>query len=132
MLAEFKAFLMRGNILDLAVAFVMGVAFAAVVQSFVNDIVMQLIAAIFGKQDFSALSFSLNNSDIRYGAFITALLIFVQVAAAVFLILKLIERAQRRDKDEEIVAPSEDIVLLRDIRDALVSPGTRSDVTGGQ
>lgn len=132
MLAEFKAFLMRGNILDLAVAFVMGVAFAAVVQSFVNDIVMQLIAAIFGKQDFSALSFSLNNSDIRYGAFITALLIFVQVAAAVFLILKLIEKAQRSNKDEEIVAPAEDIVLLRDIRDALVSPGTRSDVSGGQ
>ena len=128
MLAEFRAFLMRGNILDLAVAFIMGVAFAAVVQSFVNDIIMQLIAAIFGKPDFSALSFTLNNSEIRYGAFLTALLVFVQVALAVVLILKAVEKARRSRKDEEIVEPEEEIVLLRDIRDALVAGRASRDV----
>ena len=127
-MAEFRAFLMLGNILDLAVAFIMGVAFASVVQSLVNDIIMQLIAAIFGKPDFSALSFTLNNSEIRYGAFLTALLVFVQVALAVFLILKAVEKARRSRKDEEIVEPEEEIVLLRDIRDALVAGRASRDV----
>ncbi len=84
MLREFKDFLMKGNIVDLAVAFVIGVAFAAVVNSFVNDLVMPIIAMIIGKPDFSDLTFTINGAVFRYGAFITAVITFVAIAAAVF------------------------------------------------
>ena len=84
MLREFKDFLMRGNIVDLAVAFVIGVAFAAVVNSFVNDLVMPLIAMIIGKPSFNDLTFTINDAVFRYGSFITAVITFVAIAAAVF------------------------------------------------
>ena len=84
MLKEFRDFLFRGNIIELAVAFVMGVAFAAVVNSLVDNLVMPLIAAIIGKPDFSDLTFTINDAVFRYGAFITALVQFVAIAAAVF------------------------------------------------
>ena len=121
MLGEFRTFAIRGNLIDLAVAFVMGVAFTTLVNSFVADILMQLIAAIFGETDFTTLSFTLNNSEIRYGAFLTAVIVFIQVAFALFLIVKFVEKMRRENKAEEIVAPPEDVVLLREIRDALVS-----------
>lgn len=124
MWAEFKAFAIKGNLIDLAVAFVLGVAFAAVVTSFINDILMQLIAAVFGKPDFSALTFTLNNSEIRYGAFLTATLVFLQVAVALFFVLKFVDRVRREDKDDVPAAPPEDTVLLREIRDALVADRT--------
>jgi large conductance mechanosensitive channel len=82
--AEFKAFLFRGNVVDLAVAVVLGVAFGAVVTALVADILTPIIALIFGKQDFSALSFTINNSHFLYGAFINALIAFVTIAAAIF------------------------------------------------
>ena len=84
MLREFRDFLMKGNIVELAVAFVMGVAFAAVVNSFVNDLVMPIIAMIIGKPDFSDLTFTINDAVFRYGSFITALVTFAAIAAAVF------------------------------------------------
>ena len=85
MLREFKDFLMKGNIVDLAVAFVIGVAFAAVVNSFVNDLVMPVIAMIIGKPNFSDLTFTINDAIFRYGAFITAAITFLATAAAIFL-----------------------------------------------
>jgi large conductance mechanosensitive channel len=84
MLREFRDFLMKGNIVELAVAFVMGVAFAAVVNSFVNDLVMPIIAMIIGKPDFSDLTFTINDAVFRYGAFITSVIQFVAIGAAVF------------------------------------------------
>jgi large conductance mechanosensitive channel len=84
MLAGFRKFLFRGNVIDLAVAVVIGAAFGAVVTSFVTNILTPLIAAIFGKPDFSALSFTVNGSTIAYGAFLNALISFVLVAAAVY------------------------------------------------
>ena len=84
MLKEFRDFLFRGNIVELAVAFVMGLAFAAVVNSLVNDLVMPIIAMIFGKPDFSDLTFTINDAKFRYGSFITNLIQFVAIAAAVF------------------------------------------------
>jgi large conductance mechanosensitive channel len=84
MVKEFRDFLLRGNIVELAIAFVMGIAFAAVVTSLVNDLVMPVIAMIFGKPDFSDLTFTINSAVFRYGAFITAVLQFVAIAAAVF------------------------------------------------
>jgi large conductance mechanosensitive channel len=81
---DFKQFLLRGNVVDLAVGIVIGVAFGAVVTSLVADLLTPLIAAIVGKHDFSALSFTVNGSRFLYGDFINALIAFVSVAAAVF------------------------------------------------
>jgi large conductance mechanosensitive channel len=87
MLKEFKDFLFRGNIVELAVAFVMGLAFAAVVNSLVNDLVMPVIAMIIGKPDFSDLTFTINDAKFRYGAFITAVISFAAIALAVFFFI---------------------------------------------
>ena len=81
---EFKNFLARGSIIDLAVAFVIGTAFAAVVKALVADLLTPIIALIFGNPDFSTLSFTINNSHFFYGDFINALITFISVAAAIF------------------------------------------------
>jgi large conductance mechanosensitive channel len=80
----FKAFLLRGNVVDLAVAVVIGVAFGAVVTAFVKDLVTPLIAALGGKPDFSALYFTVNNSKFMYGDFIDALIAFLIIAAVIY------------------------------------------------
>lgn len=87
MFAGFKKFLLRGNVMDLAVAVVIGAAFGAVVTSFVTNILTPLIAAIVGKPDFSAYSATLNGSQITYGAFLNALIAFLLVAAAVYFFM---------------------------------------------
>jgi large conductance mechanosensitive channel len=87
MLQEFKDFLFRGNIIELAVAFVMGVAFAAVVNSLVDNVVMPIVAMVIGKPDFSGLTFTINDAVFRYGAFITDLIQFVAIAGAVFFFI---------------------------------------------
>lgn len=81
---DFKQFLLRGNVVDLAVAVVIGAAFGAVVTALVADFITPLIAAIGGQQDFSALDFTINNSTFRYGHFINQVIAFVLIAAAVF------------------------------------------------
>jgi len=81
---DFKAFLLRGNVVDLAVAIVIGVAFGAVVTAFVEDLITPLIGALFGQTDFSALDFSINDSTFRYGDFINKVISFVTIAAAIF------------------------------------------------
>jgi large conductance mechanosensitive channel len=87
MFSGFKKFLLRGNVLDLAVAVVIGAAFGAVVTSFVTNILTPLIAAIVGKPDFSAYSATLNGSQIMYGSFLNALISFFLVAAAVYFFM---------------------------------------------
>ena len=84
MLREFRQFLMRGNLVDLAVAVVIGTAFGALVTALVADLITPIIAAIVGKPDFSDLTFTINGSVFRYGAFLNALISFVSIAAAVF------------------------------------------------
>jgi large conductance mechanosensitive channel len=84
MIREFRDFLMRGNLVELAVAFVIGLAFAALVSSFVGDLIMPIVAMIIGKPDFSNLTFTINDAVFRYGAFITAAITFVTTAAAIF------------------------------------------------
>ena len=99
MLKEFRDFLLRGNILELAVAFVMGLAFAAVVNSLVNDLIMPVIAMIIGKADFSGLTFTINDAKFRYGAFITHLIQFTAIAASVFFfIVKPVDALLKRHK----------------------------------
>jgi large conductance mechanosensitive channel len=110
-LKEFKDFLMRGNLIELAVAFVMGVAFAAVLNALVADLVMPIIGAIFGKVDFSSLTFTIHKSKFLYGSFITAAIQFVSIAAAVFFfIVKPVQllMARRAIAEAEAPAPSDE------------------------
>ena len=82
---EFKQFIMRGNLVELAVAFIMGALFAALVKAFVADIITPIIAMIFGQPDFSSLSFTINSSHFRYGDFLNNTITFVSTAAVVFM-----------------------------------------------
>jgi large conductance mechanosensitive channel len=102
-MAGFKKFLLRGNLVDLAVAVVIGLAFAAIITALVADLITPLIAAIGGKPDFSALTFTLNHSTFRYGAFINALLTFVIIAAVIyfFVVVPVTRFMARADKDKE-------------------------------
>ena len=86
-LKDFQQFLLRGNVVDLAVGVVIGVAFSAVVTALVGDLITPLVAAIFGSHDFSALTFTIHGSRFLYGAFINAVLAFVTIAAAVFFLV---------------------------------------------
>jgi len=111
MLKEFKDFLLKGNLIELAVAFVMGVAFAAVLNAFVADIITPIIGAIVGKTDFSNLTFTIHHSKFLYGAFITAVIQFVSIGAAVFFfIVKPVQAvlARRTHRDAEEEAPSDE------------------------
>ena len=95
LLNDFKAFAIQGNLLELAVAFVLGVAFAAVINSFVSDVLMNVIAAVAGKPDFSDLTFSIGDGVIRYGSFLTALVTFLVIAFVLFLIVRAVLRVTR-------------------------------------
>ena len=119
---EFRTFLMRGNLVELAVAFVIGAAFGALVKAFVDDLVTPIIAAIFGKQDFSNLYFTINDSRFLYGDFINAAITFLSVAAAVFFfVVKPVNYLRERQAkgEEEAPPPTEEIQLLTEIRDTL-------------
>jgi large conductance mechanosensitive channel len=123
MIKEFRDFLLRGNIVELAVAFVIGAAFALVVKSLNDNLLMPIIAMIGGKPDFSSLSFTINGAQFRWGAFVTDLIGFALTAAAVFFfVVKPINAIGERRKRGDVAAavePTEEIVLLREIRDAL-------------
>jgi large conductance mechanosensitive channel len=127
-LKGFKEFIMRGNVVDLAVAVVIGAAFTAVVTALVKDLLTPLIAAIFGKPDFSELHFTVNDSTFRYGDFINAAINFLLIAAAIyFFVIVPVKRlnelqAKRRAAGEPAdVAeiPSDEVVVLTEIRDLL-------------
>jgi large conductance mechanosensitive channel len=106
MLKDFRQFILRGNLVDLAVAVVIGAAFGAVVSALVADLVTPLVAAIGGKPDFAALSFTVNGSRFRYGHFLNALLSFVIVASVVFfLVIKPVNVLLARARTEPPVDP---------------------------
>jgi large conductance mechanosensitive channel len=105
MLKEFRDFILRGNVVELAVAVVIGAAFGAVVTEFVESIVTPLIAAIVGKPDFSALTFTINGSTFRYGHFLNVLIAFVTIAFVVFFFVvkpinRLMELSRRRESPD--------------------------------
>lgn len=95
MFRELRSFIYRGNVVDLAVAVIMGTAFGAVVTSFVNDVVMQVIAGVLGEPDFSDLVLRVSGGEVRYGAFLTALVNFVLIATVLFFVVRAITRMQR-------------------------------------
>src|SRR4051794_36099090 len=105
MLKDFRDFILRGNLIDLAVAVVIGAAFGVLVTAFVADFVTPLIAAIGGKPDFSSLSFTINGSRFRYGDFLNALISFLIIAAVVFFfVLRPVNALLDRMKSEPKVA----------------------------
>jgi large conductance mechanosensitive channel len=105
MLKGFREFLFRGNVVDLAVAVVIGAAFGAVVTALVKDLITPLIAAIVGKPDFSAFTFTVNNSKFLYGDFLNAVVSFVLIAAAIYFIVVVpMNTIQRRFKRPEAAA----------------------------
>jgi large conductance mechanosensitive channel len=117
---EFKDFIMRGNVVDLAVAVVVGAAFTQVVNSFAKDVLMQVVGVFTGKPDFKQMTVTINGSIIRYGNFLTALVNFVIVALAMFLVIKGINAMQKlRSRDEMEEAQLTEVELLTQIRDAL-------------
>jgi large conductance mechanosensitive channel len=119
---DFRAFVLRGNVLDLAVAVVIGVAFNAVVNSLVNDVIMQVIAAIVGKPNFDTLTFTIGEGVIYYGRFLTALVNFLIIAATLFVIIRSFEELQKRRRasgDEDPEEKTDEVLLLGEIRDLL-------------
>jgi large conductance mechanosensitive channel len=133
LLTDFKKFILRGSVLDVAVAFVIGVAFNAVVLSFANDVVMGFIGAIFGKPNFNNVAWNIGSCKVNefnvkvckgtvaYGAFITTIVNFLIVALAVFIFIKTFEKLQHlraeQEPEPEPLTRSEE--LLTEIRDAL-------------
>lgn len=116
MLQEFRKFVLRGNVVDLAVAVVIGAAFGAVVTSLVRDLLTPVIAAVAGKPDFSGLSFAINGSEFRYGEFINALIAFGSIAAAVFFfVVKPVGALTERLDDDDEVTQRECPECLTDI-----------------
>jgi len=143
MFKEFKEFISKGNVIDLAVAVVIGAAFALIVKSFTDDILGQLLAAIGGKPDFSSLTLTLRTVTdaktgvetpvaLRYGAFITAIINFLIVGFALFLVVKAANRMQtlRTKEAEAEEAVITELELLTEIRDALVGAAPAGSGSG--
>ena len=131
--SEFKEFITRGNVMDMAVGIIIGGAFTAIVQSLVNDLLMPVIGALFGGIDFSTLKYVVRAADeaagieeaaIRYGSFIQAIVNFLLIAIVIFLLVRGLNKL-RRKKEEPAPEPapdpepSEEVKLLTEIRDAL-------------
>ncbi len=119
MLKEFRDFINRGNVIDLAVAVIIGVAFGAIVTSLVNDIIMPLVGIILGGVDFTGLVITFGEAQILYGNFIQAIVNFFIVAFVIFMIVRTINKMKKPTEPAAPAAPPEDIVLLTEIRDLL-------------
>lgn len=124
-LEEFKQFIMKGNVLDLAVAVIIGNAFSKIVNSLVNDIFMPVIGLILGGINFSSLSFGFGSARVYYGAFIQNVIDFLIVAACIFAVVKIVNTLSSKFKHEEKKieekknTKSDEVVLLEEIRDLL-------------
>ena len=116
---EFKEFIKRGNVIDLAVAVVIGGAFSSIVNSLVNDLIMPVIGVIIGGINFTGLTLSVGSAVIRYGAFLQSVINFLIIAFAIFMLVKLINKFFKQKEEVKEVVKAEEIVLLEEIRDLL-------------
>lgn len=115
---EFKKFIARGNVMDLAIAVIMGGAFGKIVTSLVNDILMPLIGILIG-QNFSTLSVNVNGAVITYGAFIQNIVDFLIIAFCIFIITKVLNKFMKKKEEAKPAAKSDEVKLLEEIRDLL-------------
>ncbi len=121
-LKEFKEFISRGNVIDMAVGVIIGAAFGKIVSSLVDDILMPLIGAILGGLDFRRLSLTIGDASISYGMFIQNVIDFLIVAVCIFLLVKTINKFFNKKKEEpkeEAPKKSDEVILLEEIRDVL-------------
>ena len=122
-IAEFKAFAMKGNVIDLAVAVVIGAAFGKIVSSLVANIITPLIGLLMGGIDFSGLAYTIGDAEVTYGVFIQSIIDFTIVALVIFMVVKGINSFQKKEEakqeEEKVVEPAEEVKLLREIRDSL-------------
>jgi len=123
MINEFKSFISRGNVVDMAVGVIIGGAFGKIVTSLVNDVLMPLIGVLLGGLDFSNLSIKFKDATIAYGLFIQTIIDFLIIAACIFVMVKFFEKLKKKEeiKEEKVeeVKTSEEVELLREIRDLL-------------
>ncbi len=122
MIKEFKKFIARGNVIDLAVGVIIGGAFGKIVTSIVNDLIMPLIGVVSGGIDFTGLSFKIGEAEIKYGNFLQNVIDFLIIAFCIFILVKIVNKVTRKKAEpvEEAPAPkAEDVVLLEEIRDLL-------------
>jgi len=119
MLKEFKEFAMKGNVIDLAVAVVIGAAFGAIVGAVVDNIVMPIIGMITGGINFDSLSVKVGDAELKYGLAISAVVKFIAIALFLFLFIKAMNASRKKEAAAAPPPPQEDVVLLREIRDAL-------------
>ncbi len=121
LLNEFKAFAMRGNVVDLAVAVVIGAAFGKIVSSLVDNIITPLMGAILHGVDFTGLAFTMGDAVIAYGKFIQSIVDFVIVAFVIFMVIKAMNTLKKKEEGAPATPPepSEEVKLLREIRDAM-------------
>jgi large conductance mechanosensitive channel len=123
---EFREFIMRGNVLDLAVAVIIGGAFGAIITSSVDDIIMPLIGILLGGVDFTGLGIQVGNATLLYGNFIQATINFLLIAFALFLIIKAANRLMRKKAEAPVPpAPTAEEKLLTEIRDLLKAQNSR-------
>ena len=134
MLKEFKTFIMRGNVMDMAVGIIIGGAFGKIITSLVNDIIMPVISILTGSVDFKHLKYVIEPAQgeipelaVYYGQFIQNLVDFVIIAFSIFIMIKMINKLKAKPKEEAAQAkPSEEVVLLSEIRDELKKMGPSS------
>ena len=121
MIKEFKEFISRGNVVDLAVGVVVGGSFGKIVTSLVNDIIMPIVGILIGGVNFTGLTLKIKDATIAYGSFIQNIIDFLIIAACIFLFVKAINKLTRKKKEEkkEVVVKSEEVLLLEQIRDLL-------------
>ena len=128
MLKEFKKFAVKGNVIDMAVGIIIGTAFTKIVNSLVTDVIMPPMGLILGGVDFSSLTVTLKNAtenseaiNLNYGIFLNSIIDFIIIAFVIFLMIRQINRLKTKQEEQhkDAPAPSEDILLLREIRDSL-------------
>jgi len=129
LLKEFKEFAVRGNVMDMAIGIIIGGAFGKIVSSFVNDVIMPPIGLILSGTDFTQLSIVIKNAigdspavTIKYGLFINTIIDFIIIAFVIFAVVKVLNKLKKNEEISKVAeppAPSEEILLLREIRDSL-------------
>ena len=122
---EFKSFIARGNVLDMAVGVVIGSAFGKIVTSLVENIIMPLVGIIIGGHNFAGLAIKIGSATINYGVFIQNVVDFLIIAFCIFVVIKMINKLSHKKKEEVHEEVKEEILLLREIRDSLQSKNVK-------
>lgn len=117
--SEFKKFISRGNVVDMAVGVIIGGAFGKIVTSLVQDILMPLIGVLLGGLDFTSLSIKVGSANVTYGTFLQTIVDFLIISFSIFVVIKLFEKFKKKEEVQEEVKKADDVLLLEEIRDLL-------------